>query len=445
MKVSIVVPVYNVDKYLCQCLDSLCHQTLKEIEIICVDDGSTDLSGKILDEYANKDERIRVIHKQNEGYGKAMNCGIDHAKGEYIGILESDDFANIDMYEKLYSKATESNLDMIRGNYFEYRESGIKEHILYPLELCDKLLDPLDIPTIFLQGPAIWTGLYKREFLKEKNIRFQETPGASYQDASYHFLTWTLAERIAVTEDCLMYYRMDNEASSVHSKKKIFCVCDEFAFLERKLQEAGVCKEFLYANQGYKFSKYLWNFRRLSIKYQYIFYKEMVRQFELAREDGLLKKEYWDMEFWKILEPMLSDPEAYYDKISKRELDFIPKAENRYTYRAAKIGLVTAMKQNKLYLYGAGIVASRMIDLLRAEGITDLELIVSKMDGNPTEVKGIKVRVLDDITLQGEELIVVAVADKNRADIVYNLRKQKIKNIMILDDLFWSIWNEGRI
>ena len=110
-KVSVIIPVYNVENYLRQCLDSVVNQTLSDIEIICVDDGSTDNSGKILDEYATKDSRIKVIHKENGGYGKAMNVGLDNAIGEYIGIVEPDDYIALDMYETLYNIAKEKDLD----------------------------------------------------------------------------------------------------------------------------------------------------------------------------------------------------------------------------------------------------------------------------------------------------------------------------------------------
>ena len=101
-KVSIVIPVYNVEKYLRDCLDSVCNQTLKDIEIICVDDGSTDASGIILDEYAEMDDRFRIIHKKNEGYGKAVNIGMAAVKAPYVGIVESDDMLVPYMYENLY-------------------------------------------------------------------------------------------------------------------------------------------------------------------------------------------------------------------------------------------------------------------------------------------------------------------------------------------------------
>ena len=103
-KVSIIVPTYNVEQYLREAMDSIINQTLKDIEIICIDDGSTDNSGKILDEYASKDSRVKVIHKKNGGYGKAMNVGLDNATGEYVGIVEPDDYIEPDMYENFIIK-----------------------------------------------------------------------------------------------------------------------------------------------------------------------------------------------------------------------------------------------------------------------------------------------------------------------------------------------------
>ena len=102
-KISIIIPVYNVEKYLRRCLNSIINQTYKDIEIILVDDGSTDNSGKICDEYKEKDNRIVVIHKENGGLSDARNAGIDIAKGKYIGFIDSDDFADIRMYEIIYN------------------------------------------------------------------------------------------------------------------------------------------------------------------------------------------------------------------------------------------------------------------------------------------------------------------------------------------------------
>ena len=114
IKVSILVPICNVEKYLRQCLDSLVSQTLAEIEIICIDDGSTDSSPEIIQEYAENDARIKVITKPNSGYGDSMNQGLKKARGEYIGIVESDDYIETDAFEKLYALAKEFDADVAR-------------------------------------------------------------------------------------------------------------------------------------------------------------------------------------------------------------------------------------------------------------------------------------------------------------------------------------------
>ncbi len=104
-KISVLIPVFNVERYLKQCLDSIIGQSFQEIEVICVDDGSSDRSGAILDEYAQADSRIKVIHKKNTGYGNSMNAAIDSARGDYIAIIESDDFAEPDILYKLNNAA----------------------------------------------------------------------------------------------------------------------------------------------------------------------------------------------------------------------------------------------------------------------------------------------------------------------------------------------------
>lgn len=120
-KISVLVPVYNVEAYLDQCMQSLLAQTFLDMEIICVDDGSTDNSARILDHYAASDERIRILRKENTGYGNSMNVALDHAVGEYVAILESDDFAEPDMLQRLYETAAARDIDVVKADYYNYR------------------------------------------------------------------------------------------------------------------------------------------------------------------------------------------------------------------------------------------------------------------------------------------------------------------------------------
>lgn len=127
--VSILVPIYNVERYLEKCLNSLISQTLKNIEIICINDGSTDNSLAIIKKYAQKDSRIVIINKKNTGYGDSMNQGLKRAKGEYIGIVESDDFVDKKMFEVLYNMALQYKADIVKSSFYQYWE--LPEKIVY--------------------------------------------------------------------------------------------------------------------------------------------------------------------------------------------------------------------------------------------------------------------------------------------------------------------------
>ena len=166
-KVSILMPIYNVQYYLRECLDSIVNQTLADIEVICIDDGSTDDSGKILDEYAAKDTRFKIIHKENGGYGKAMNVGLDIARGEYIGIVESDDYIRPEMYEEQYQIARDNNLDMLKADFLRFIGEGESREFTYrnianAKRDYNRIIRPLDELEIFHSNNVIWSGIYSR-------------------------------------------------------------------------------------------------------------------------------------------------------------------------------------------------------------------------------------------------------------------------------------------
>ena len=221
VKISILMPACNVEKYIRECMDSVVNQTLKDIEIICIDDGSKDLTGEILDDYAEKDKRIKVIHKPNSGYGNSMNIGLQQAVGEYIGIIETDDFAELNMFEELYDVAKRCNADVVKSNYFTYVSKPEPQstyfEVLKPYDLYDKVFCPSDNQDIFRVRPCIWSGIYRRKMLMDYNISFTETPGASYQDTSFAFKVWACAERACLVRNAYLHYRTDNANSSVKS------------------------------------------------------------------------------------------------------------------------------------------------------------------------------------------------------------------------------------
>ena len=163
IKVSVIVPVYNVEKYLRQCLESLVNQTLREMEIICVNDGSTDSSPQIIEEYMRKDSRVRMISKENTGYGHSMNLGIDSSTGEYIGIVEADDFVNPEMFEELYRLASENQADMVKSDFYYYLDKRSRKAGKIAKNKCFKVFNVKDDNTILKMMPSIWSAIYKRD------------------------------------------------------------------------------------------------------------------------------------------------------------------------------------------------------------------------------------------------------------------------------------------
>lgn len=239
-KVSVIVPVYNVEQYLCQCLDSIRAQTLEDIEIICIDDGSTDSSGKILDRYAAMDGRIKVLHKENTGYGAAMNAGISIAAGDYIGIVESDDRIDSNMYASLYEAALRNHLDFVKADAYYWFENlnYLKRVHTDRLEpLYNQVLGEDDRNAFFDFFMNIWTGIYKKDFLIQHDIFFHESPGASYQDNGFWMQTCLYADRAMWLNEAFYYYRQDNPEASVKSASKILAMTKEYDYLATLLKQ----------------------------------------------------------------------------------------------------------------------------------------------------------------------------------------------------------------
>lgn len=213
--ISVIIPVYNSGDFLVSCLDSLSKQDADSIEFICVNDGSTDQSPSVLDARAASDSRFRVIHQQNGGYGKAMNAGLAFAKGAYIGIVEPDDWVEPDMFSTLLRLAEQSRADVAKADYAGETERGSRLGCKYATLSEGATFEPTELPEFLFGSPAIWCGLYRREWLIENGIRFSETPRASFQDLGFGMRTWALARKIVVTPRSLYHYREDNPNSSI--------------------------------------------------------------------------------------------------------------------------------------------------------------------------------------------------------------------------------------
>lgn len=267
-KVSVLVPICNVERYLEECLDSLAAQSFTDFEVLCINDGSTDGSLAIIHRYMEADARFRVIDKPNSGYGASMNMGLANAIGEYIAILESDDFFEPNALELLVDAAERNQSDVVKADFYLYWSTPQERDELFRIvdeQEVGRTVRPIDDLAIFFRKPSIWSALYRTSFLKGNGIDFLETPGASYQDAGFNFKVWASAARATFIADPILHYRQDNEKSSVNSAAKVYCVCDEYAsmasFVNDRLDGDPRLMGIL---ESMKFDSYMWNYDRLS-------------------------------------------------------------------------------------------------------------------------------------------------------------------------------------
>lgn len=272
IKVSVILPVYNVEKYLRQCLDSIMNQTLEDIEIICVDDGSTDSSAEIIKEYAEKDSRVTALYQENGGAGAARNNGLRHARGKYLSFLDSDDFFACNMLEEAYNCAEQYNADFVVFNsnqYFEdsdcYKDANwvVRYAELPPYQPFNRRAITSNIFKVFV-GWA-WDKLFSREFVLKNNLLFQEQRTSN--DMLFVFSAVAVADRIAYinTHEALAHQRRDSRDSLSKTKEKSWdCFYKALIALRDRLKAEGIYEEVErdYINYALHFA--LWNLNSLS-------------------------------------------------------------------------------------------------------------------------------------------------------------------------------------
>ena len=321
---SLLIPIYNVERYLRECLDSAVAQTLEDIEIICINDGSTDNSPAIIREYMERDPRVKMVDKANSGYGDSMSRGLEMARGEYVGILESDDVMALDALEKLVAAAKRWDADFAKANFDFYWSKPEERRFLHEMfkeKDCGKPVHPSDTTQFFKQKPSIWSAVYRRDFLERNGIKFLPTPGASFQDTSFAFKVIASADKAVCLHDAVLSYRQDNENSSVNSSAKVFCVNAEYAEIERwiredyaRTHETDDVVRMLKFNQVIKYDSYMWNYVRLAPKFYKEFLVKMAEEFQFALDAGEFSLS--DLKPWKRanLAAILKDPEVWVDE-----------------------------------------------------------------------------------------------------------------------------------
>lgn len=254
IKLSIIVPVYNVEKYLDRCLDSLVHQTLENIEIIVVNDGSPDNSQKIIDKYANKFSNVKPYIKRNGGISDARNFGIKHANGEYIAFVDSDDYVDKTMFEKMYNKAKENSFDIVEcnlqmvdddGKLIRYVIPALKEDIYYTNDLKKYMIN---------MYTSVWNKIYKKT-LFDNEVRFKRN--VWFEDVEFLYKIIPYVKTIGFVHENLYYYVQREGSITKTFDDRLYCYIDNWNGIVEFYKEKGLYDNY-YSEIEYSYVRYLY-------------------------------------------------------------------------------------------------------------------------------------------------------------------------------------------
>lgn len=377
IKVSVIMPMMNVKQYIRECLDSVTGQTLKEIEIICVDAHSTDGSREIVLEYAKKDSRIRLIDDDKGSTGYSNNIGIRMASGRYVAILETDDYVSPSMYETLYSVGERDNCDLVRADYKVFWGDGqnrvfLDKPIACMQDMYEEVLSAKENKKIFLNDMSTWAGIYRRSFLLENQIWHNETPGASYQDNGFWFQALALAKRIRYVPVSGYRYRLDNPNSSIHNPKKIYAICNEYSFIRERLEEKGIFEEYRSIFIYMKYVRYMSSLYRLHMDLKLQFLERFSEEMRIHQEKNELDWGIFSETQKKNLEEILHSPQKFYENILHRQ-------EELMRFMQA---------EKKVVQFGCGSDGIRFLSYMKENGrIVEIECV---MDNN-TKLQGLEI------------------------------------------------------
>lgn len=358
--ISIIIPAYKAEKYIVQCVNSVLGQTLKNIEVIIIDEGDLDECRMLIDDYefgTKRDKRVVTIHEKSGGYGASVNKGIESAKGEYIGIVEADDFVEANMFEELYKIAKKHDADIVKSDFYYYTTKNNISRKAGKISKfnTNKVVNIESAPSILKIQPSIWSAIYKKEFLNNSKIKFLETAGGSYQDTSFAFKTLSSAKRVVLTNKAYLHYRIDNESSSIHSRGKIYAICNEYSELTNFINANPEIKKLV---NSYKlinqYNAYIWNLSRLDKEVRKDFIEKFALDFRTYFANNELDK-------------------AFYNKINKKEVELLLKNENGFADYINKILYNKEKKNERRKLFSIRINASRMDIVLFGRQILALE------------------------------------------------------------------------
>jgi len=300
-KISVVIPVYNVEQYLRQCLDSVVNQTMREIQIICVNDGSPDNSLAILREYADRDSRIEIIDKPNGGLSSARNAAYPLLTGKYTLFVDSDDWIDLDLCEKTHQKAEKTGAEMTA--FFYQEEGGRAAHIMF------RTITPEDKTTVeeklpVLNYPVAWGKLWRTDFLLDKKLYFPD--GLVFEDNLFNWKAVTLADKISVVPERFYHYRCNPDSITQKQGDHVLHVIPIYNKILEHLFESG--NYAAYRDEFIKQKLGMWHYRYSGVP------KSMKARYRAMIQDSLNAD---DREFYRTAseELLWSDTRRFYAMI----------------------------------------------------------------------------------------------------------------------------------
>ena len=431
--VSVIMPSLNVVKYIDECIQSVLNQSLKEIEIICVDAGSTDGTYERLKEYETNDSRVRVIPSDKRSYGYQVNLGIKESNAKYIGIVETDDYVDENMFDILYNRAEDNNLDFVKADFtFLYDFDGY--YLYKPAKLFDentnkfynKVIQPLDCTYLYFHDFNVWKGIYNREFLIENDVMFNESAGASFQDIGFQQLLLYYAKRCMYIPEKLYYYRFGHMTNSSVSPKLLQFVKQEFEhLLDNKLNGmTGRKIELIYQKMGLDlWSQYnvLIDLNGSGVKKEDVdqCYQWIKQKLFIALNNGIVKSIDMNQTTWKQITFLLDDKEAYTDKY----LAMIQAKTDRIKSKLGKINVI----------WGCCVYGMEALNFCKKYGYDCIALIDNNSKLWGRKISGIEVKAPVDIINKKLDVKYVVANKLHSEEIEMQLKKNGVpdKSIVI--------------
>ena len=326
-KISVIVPIYNTAKYLEQCLKSLCLQTYKNLEIICVNDGSTDNSLEILKKYSDMDKRIVIINQENQGQSAARNAGQNAATGEWVTFVDSDDWLNIEAYEEFYKAYQKDNsFEIFMFNAASYPDGATEENIVlkpfYSIENWggknNTIVNYDDCQNPLEGNLAVYNKIFRKDFVQKYDLKFPV--GKNFEDKIYWMRAVLNAKSIYIIDRILYYYRLQASSVTHNAGRKNLNIFPTLAQIRDEMIKTKHWEESKYAMLQYKFRQYAWFFLSMPSDIRNEFYESAVNDLKQDIEANKYRKDVVDnLQDSPLLGAFLQfSADEFYDKLIDR-------------------------------------------------------------------------------------------------------------------------------